>query len=115
MIDSDAHDFSAMNNKRSMTAAIIAMGWQKRITQFHNFLQIHHPIIQAFSARQLTFDIFLLSFGVNLKREKLLERITKLEKEVQELQDVVKLLYYMQYPHKFEKTDCKGIFLKKNK
>jgi len=50
---------------------------------------------------------------VNLKREKVLERITKLEKEVEELKDVVKLLYYIGQPHKFTKTDCKGVFLKK--
>jgi hypothetical protein len=50
---------------------------------------------------------------VNLKKEKILERITKLEKEVEELKDVVKLLYYISQPNKFIKTDCKGIILKK--
>jgi len=50
---------------------------------------------------------------VNLKKEKILERITKLEKEVEELKDVVKLLYYIGQPNKFIKTDCKGIILKK--
>ena len=50
---------------------------------------------------------------MNLKKEKILERITKLEKEVEELKDVVKLLYYIGHPHKFTKTDCKGVFLKK--
>jgi uncharacterized protein (UPF0335 family) len=50
---------------------------------------------------------------VNIKKEKLLERITRLEKEVEELQDVVKMLYYLSNPHKFTKTECKGVFLKK--
>lgn len=49
-----------------------------------------------------------------MKKEKLLERITKLEKEVQELQDVVKMLYYLSNPGKFTKTECKGVFLKKS-
>ena len=50
---------------------------------------------------------------MNLKKEKLLERLSKLEKEVEELKEVIKVLYYLSYPQKFDKTDCKGIFLKK--
>jgi uncharacterized protein (UPF0335 family) len=50
---------------------------------------------------------------VNLKKEKILERVTKLEKEIEELKDVVKVLYYISNPNKFTKTDCKGIILKK--
>ena len=50
---------------------------------------------------------------VNLKKEKILERLTKLERDIEEIQDVIKLLYYMNQPNKFTKTDCKGIFLKK--
>jgi hypothetical protein len=50
---------------------------------------------------------------VNLKKEKILERITKLEKEVEELKDVVKVLYYISQPNKFTKIDCKGIIFKK--
>jgi hypothetical protein len=52
---------------------------------------------------------------VNLKKEKILERLTKLEKDVEEIKDVIKVLYYISQPNKFTKTDCKGIFLKKNK
>lgn len=51
---------------------------------------------------------------MNVQKEKLLERITKLEKEVEELKDVVKILYYLSNPSKFTKIDCKGIILKKN-
>lgn len=61
----------------------------------------------------LTFNFYFLNCIVNIKKEKLLERITKLEKEVQELQDVVKMLYYLSNPSKFTKTECKGLFLKK--
>ena len=61
----------------------------------------------------MTFVFFFLRYIVNLKKEKLLERVTKLEKEVEELKDVIKVLYYLSYPHKFDKTECKGIFLKK--
>lgn len=50
---------------------------------------------------------------MNFKKEKILERLTKLEKEIEELKDVIKILYYLNYPQKFNKTDCKGIFLKK--
>ena len=56
---------------------------------------------------------FLLNVKVNLKKEKILERVTKLEKEVEELKVVVKVLYYISNPNKFTKIDCKGIILKK--
>lgn len=61
----------------------------------------------------LTFNFYFLNCVVNIKKEKLLERITKLEKEVEELQDAIKMIYYLNYPHKFTKTECKGVFLKK--
>jgi len=83
----------------------------------HNSIQLVFQNSQNHDTSFIFLSIDIPDFGlnsiVNLKKEKLLERITKLEKEMQEMQDVIKVLYYLSYPHKFDKIDCKGIFLKK--
>jgi len=50
---------------------------------------------------------------VNLKKEKILERLTKLERDIEEIRDVIKVLYYVNCHQTLTKTECKGLFLKK--
>lgn len=46
LVNSDAHDLSAIKNKRSVTTPIIAVCGKQRIAQFHYLFKVHAPILQ---------------------------------------------------------------------